>query len=155
MENQEQLPRFRFGLQLSLLARQWRRAIEKRLEEAGLTDATWSPLVHLSVAGDGITQKDLASLVGIDGSTLVRLLDILSDKGLIERRTGKSDRRAKQLFLTAAGRTAVSEIRSQLNAAEAELLKEIGDEEIATVLDVLMRIAARLEQFQEDREHKE
>ncbi len=155
MENQEQLPRFRFGLQFSLLARQWRRAIERRLEQAGLTDATWKPLVHLAAAGDGITQKDLASLVGIDGSTLVRLLDILADKGMIERRVDKTDRRAKQLFLTGAGRAAVSEIRAQLNAAEAELLKEIGDEEITTVLDVLTRIAARLEQLQEDRERKE
>ncbi|MBD9375132.1 MarR family transcriptional regulator [Rhizobium sp. ARZ01] len=154
MKKQEQLPRFRFGLQFSLLARQWRRAIEKRLEEAGLTDATWSPLVHLSAAGDGITQKDLASLVGIDGSTLVRLLDILSDKGLIERRIDTTDRRAKQLFLTEAGRAAVSEILSQLNAAEAELLKEIGDEEIATVMDVLTRIASRLEVLQEERERE-
>ena len=75
-------PRFRFGHQFSLLARQWRRAVETRLEQAGLTDATWAPLVHLSASGGGITQKELAALVGIDGSTLVRLLDILSDKGL-------------------------------------------------------------------------
>ncbi|MDR6756970.1 MarR family transcriptional regulator for hemolysin [Mycoplana sp. BE70] len=155
MNRKQQLPRFRFGLQFSLLARQWRGAIEKRLEEAGLTDATWKPLVHLAAAGDGITQKDLASLVGVDGSTLVRLLDILSEKGLIERRTGRADRRAKQLFLTSAGRAAVADIRSQLEGAEAELLKEIGDEEIATVLDVLTRIAARLEQLQEESERRE
>lgn len=152
MNKKQQLPRFRFGLQFSLLARQWRRAIEKRLEESGLTDATWAPLVHLSAAGDGITQKDLASLVGIDGSTLVRLLDILSDKGLIERRTDKMDRRAKQLFLTLAGRTAVAEVRSQLNAAEAELLKGIGDEDIVTVVNVMTRIAARLEELEQERE---
>ncbi|MFD1329065.1 MarR family winged helix-turn-helix transcriptional regulator [Mycoplana ramosa] len=151
MHKEQQQHRFRFGLQFSLLARQWRRAIEKRLEEAGLTDATWKPLVHLAAAGDGITQKDLASLVGVDGSTLVRLLDILCEKGMIERRTDKTDRRAKQLFLTGAGRAAVADIRAQLDGAEAELLKEIGDEEIATVLDVLARIAARLEKLEQER----
>lgn len=151
MHTKQQQHRFRFGLQFSLLARQWRQAIEKRLEEAGLTDATWKPLVHLAAAGDGITQKDLASLVGVDGSTLVRLLDILSDKGMVERRTDKADRRAKQLFLTSAGRTAVAEIRAQLDGAEAELLKGIDDQEIATVLNVLTRIAARLEQLEQER----
>ncbi|PTM93479.1 MarR family transcriptional regulator for hemolysin [Mycoplana dimorpha] len=144
-------PRFRFGHQFSLLARRWRRAVEARLEQAGLTDATWAPLVHLSATGGGITQKQLAALVGIDGSTLVRLLDILSDKGLIERRADEADRRAKRLYLTRAGRDAVGRIRAQLNAAEAELLQGIGDDEIAVVLGVLARIGERLEQEQEPR----
>jgi MarR family transcriptional regulator for hemolysin len=147
-------PRFRFGHQFSLLARQWRRAVETRLEQAGLTDATWAPLVHLSASGGGITQKELAALVGIDGSTLVRLLDILSDKGLIERRADEADRRAKRLYLTGAGHKAVARIRAQLHAAEAELLKGIGDDEIAVVLDVLTRIGERLGREREPQERE-
>ena len=147
--------RYRFGRQFSLLARQWRHEVYHRLEGAGLTDATWAPLVHLSAAGDGITQKELANLVSIDGSTLVRLLDILSDKGLIERRTDENDRRAKQVFLTEAGRAAVAAIRGQLNAVEGELLGDVTDDEIAVVVDVLSRIGGRLEELRKSREPEE
>ncbi|MGG2362798.1 MarR family transcriptional regulator, partial [Salmonella enterica] len=59
----EQHPRARFGLEFALLARRWRRTLDFRLAEAGLTDATWAPLVHLHESGDGISQKALAALV--------------------------------------------------------------------------------------------
>ena len=103
-------PAFVSVFQFSVLARQWRRTLDKSFEEAGLTDATWAPLLHLQETGDGISQKDLAVLVGIDGSSLVRLLDILAHKGLIERQIDKDDRRARLIFLTKAGRNAVKEI---------------------------------------------
>ncbi|WP_410859550.1 MarR family winged helix-turn-helix transcriptional regulator, partial [Paraburkholderia sp. SIMBA_054] len=56
-----------------------------------MTDATWVPLVHLHQTGGGLTQKELAALVGIDGSSLVRLLDILCRQGLAERRVDERD----------------------------------------------------------------
>src|SRR3546814_991440 len=72
--------RSRFGIRFSLLARRWRQVLDAHLATAGLSDATWIPLVHPSETGGGITQKELAALVGIDGSCLVRLLDILCRK---------------------------------------------------------------------------
>ena len=83
-------PRSRFGIRFALLARRWRQSLDAHLAEAGLSDATWVPLVHLHESGGGITQKDLAALVGIDSSSLVRLLDILCRQGLAERRVDAS-----------------------------------------------------------------
>src|SRR3546814_11911523 len=91
--------RSRFGIRFSLLARRWRQVLDAHLATAGLSDATWIPLVHLSETGGGITQKELAALVGIDGSSLVRLLDILCRKGLVERRADESDGRARLIHL--------------------------------------------------------
>ena len=96
--------RLRFGIKFVLLARRWRQALDQRLAEVGLSDATWAPLVHLWESGGGISQKDLAALVGIDGSSLVRLLDILAGRGLVERRMDPADRRTRLVFLTEAGR---------------------------------------------------
>lgn len=135
-----------FGFRFSVLARCWRRAVERKLEEAGLTDATWSPLIHLSESGDGVTQKDLAVRVGIDGSSLVRLLDILEGRGFIERRVDTGDRRARLIFLTQPGRHAVADIRRVLARAEAELLADLSDSEIGNMLAAFDRIAGRLRQ---------
>ncbi len=70
----------------------------------GLTDATWRPLAYVGKLGDGVRQKELATALSIEGPTLVRLLDNLERRGLIERREDETDRRARGIYLTRAGR---------------------------------------------------
>lgn len=138
-------PRARFGIRFSLLARRWRRALDAQLAAAGLSDATWLPLVHLQENGDGITQKDLAALVGIDSSSLVRLLDILSRSGLVERRVDPADARARRIHLTGAGRDRVAEIRAELARVEEDLLAGISDAELTAMLGHFAAIDRRLQ----------
>jgi MarR family transcriptional regulator for hemolysin len=109
-----------------------------------LTDASWAPLIHLGETGDGLNQTELAARVGIDGSSLVRLIDMLVERGLVERRMDPLDRRARRLFLSDAGRQAERHLRSVLVEAETELLADVDDEEIAVVLHALTKIEARI-----------
>lgn len=136
--------RRRFGFVFSVLARRWRRQVDTRLAGVGLTDATWTPLIHLSELGDGISQKDLAARVGLDGSSLVRLIDILAERGLVTRRTCDTDRRTNLIFLTEAGHAAVADIRRLLSEAEMEMLADVSDAEIAAMLAAFTRIGARV-----------
>ena len=145
-------PRSQFGIRFSLLARRWRRALDIRLAEAGLTDATWVPLVHLHQTGGGVTQKELAALVGIDGSSLVRLLDILCRQGLAERRVDERDSRARLVHLTTQGGKRVAEIRQELAKGEKEMLADLSDDDIATMLRSFDSIEHRLSQIKSDRE---
>lgn len=147
-------PRARFGVRFSLLARRWRRALDARLAEAGLSDATWVPLVHLQESGGGITQKELAALVGIDGSSLVRLLNILCRQGLVERRVDASDGRARLVHLTAPGKIRVAEIRRELAKGEAEMLADLSDSDIAGMLRHFERIEQRLQTLQARRQEE-
>lgn len=148
MTDPQDFPRARFGVRFSMLARRWRRALDAHLVASGLSDATWVPLVHLHELGDGVTQKQLAARVGLDGSSLVRLLDILSRQGLLERRTDTSDARARLVFLTDAGRERVAEIRKALVEAEAEMLQDISDAELASMLEHFSLIEGRLQALQ-------
>lgn len=136
--------RSRFGIRFSLLARRWRRTIEAQLAAAGLTDATWVPLVHLKETGGGITQKDLAALVGVDGSSLVRVLDILEREGLIERRRDANDGRARLIHLTPQGIIRVDAIRRELGRAEEAILTDLSDAEIDMMLRHFETIDRRL-----------
>nr|WP_278376608.1 MarR family transcriptional regulator [Brucella anthropi] len=145
-------PRSQFGIRFSLLARRWRRALDIRLAQAGLTDATWVPLVHLHQTGGGLTQKELAALVGIDGSSLVRLLDILCRQGLAERRVDERDSRARLVHLTAQGEKRVAEIRQELAKGEQEVLADLSDNDIAIMLRSFDSIEHRLTLMQSDRE---
>jgi len=134
-----------FGIRFSLLARRWRRVLDARLADVGLTAATWAPLIHLAETGGGITQKQLAWLVGVDGSSLVRVIDILARDGLIERRRDVADGRARLIDLTAQGKARVDEIRAALGEGEAQMLADLSDADIATMLDCFTRIEQRMD----------
>jgi MarR family transcriptional regulator for hemolysin len=145
MKNESPLdPHQRIGIRLVGLARRWRQALDSRLSAVGLTDATWAPLMHLHELGSGISQSDLAAAVGLDGSSLVRLLDILVERALIERRPHAVDRRVKVVHLTPAGRRTVASIRKRLHAIESELLADVDAQDAQVVLRVFERIEVRI-----------
>lgn len=116
---------------LGLLTRRWRRILDNEFNAAGLTDATWRPLLHLHLLGDGVRQKDLAASVGIEGPSLVRLIDTLVIKGLIQRSEDTTDRRAKLLCLTPEGQLIVARIKEIVVPLENELLSTFSDSDVA------------------------
>ena len=82
-----------FGFRVARIARRLRQAVDAELRAYGLTDATWRPLAYVGKLGGGVRQKELATALSIEGPTLVRLLDNLERRGLIERRSRLSSRR--------------------------------------------------------------
>jgi MarR family transcriptional regulator, transcriptional regulator for hemolysin len=125
---------------LARLTRRWRKTLDLEVQSAGLTDATWRPLLHLHLLGDGIRQKDLAASVGIEGPSVVRLLDTLIAKGLIERSEDAADRRAKLLRLTADGKQIVNRIHATVLALESEVLSPFSAGEIAQMAGFIQRL---------------
>ncbi len=133
-----------FGSLVSQTARLWRRAVNKGLQPYGLTEATWLPLLRLARAGRPLRQKELAAALGLDGSSLVRLLDNLQAAGLIERREDEADRRAKALHLTDTGHAIVVQVESVAAEVRARLLAGIPDTDLAQAAGVLQRILDEL-----------
>lgn len=133
-----------FGQRLGYASRQWRRAIDERLQPFGLTEANWLPLLYASRSKVPLRQKDLAESVGIECSTLVRLIDTLDHAGLIERLPDGDDRRAKTLSLTPRGRILVKEVEAAAAIIRQQIFAGISDEELAIALNVIDRICIGL-----------
>lgn len=133
------------GYQLVGMGRRWRQTLNARLAQQGLSDAVWTPLVHLHKLGNGVSQSELAAAVGIEGSSLVRLLDTLVEQGLVERQPHASDRRIKQLNLTPAGQTTVASIRTHIEAVEDALLADLDETSAQTLLAALDNIKLRMQ----------
>ncbi len=93
----------RFCLALLQASRAWRRVADTAAANFGLSEATAYPLVMMSRLGEGPRQTVLAEAMGVEGPSLVRLLDQLCAAGLVQRREDPSDRRAKTLHLTDKG----------------------------------------------------
>ena len=95
--------------------------------------------------GDGVRPGVIADAVGIEPSSVVRLIDLLAGSGLIERRNDSNDRRAKLIFLTAEGRIKVKQIEAALIPLRRELLQGLTDEELDTCMHVFKTLGASIE----------
>lgn len=138
-----------FGPLLSQTARQWRRSVDRRLQPFGLTEATWLPLLRVARAARPMRQKDLAASLGLDNSSVVRLLDALEKAGLIERREEDADRRAKALVLTRRGRTVVDRVEAVAREVRSEALGDLPARDVETAFGVLEHICRALDPVEE------
>jgi MarR family transcriptional regulator for hemolysin len=137
------------GRLIARLARIWRRESDQALSDHSLSYATAIPLLVLSRQGENVRQGVLADELGIEGPSLVRLIDLLQEEGLVERREDPTDRRAKTLHLTKAGEAKVEETNRVLRRVRASLLKDIGADELAITFETLQRIEQRASRLQD------
>lgn len=128
--------RHRLTALLLQASRRWRRLAEEALAAHGLSEARAAPLVWLGRLRGGVRQVTLAQHIGIEGPSLVRLLDQLEAAGLVERRDDPEDRRAKTLWLTPEGEIRTRRIEQVLMELREQRLQDISDEEIAAALRV-------------------
>jgi MarR family transcriptional regulator for hemolysin len=136
------------GLLIARLARLWRREANQALADHGLSEATALPLMVLS-RHKCVRQGVLAEQLGIEGPSLVRLIDLLQVEGLVERREDPTDRRAKMLRLTPMGEAKASEINRVLRRVRAYLLKDIGSDELTATFEALQTIERRANSLRE------
>ena len=134
-----------FGALLGRTYRQWRRAADLRLQPFDLTEATWLPLLRIARAPEPPRQKDLAAAMFVDGSSVVRLLDNLEQAGLIQRKEGETDRRAKTIHLTPRGRAIADRAETVARRVRQDALAGLSDKDIATTVRVLEHICRALE----------
>lgn len=132
------------GALIAQTGRQWRQTLDKQLQPFGLTQATWLPLWHLAQADEALRQKDLAALLAVDGSAVVRILDTLEKQQLIERREG-TDRRAKTLHLTDKGEQVTQKLTEVVQALRQKVLAPLDEQEMDTTINVLQTVLASLE----------
>ncbi|MCF5989258.1 MarR family transcriptional regulator [Xanthomonas perforans] len=134
-------PRAQLSSGLLVAARQWQRLADQAFAEFDLSSACTGPLLMIGRSGGGIRQVALAQQLGMEGPSLVRLLDKLAAQGLLRREADSSDRRANQLWLTDAGQALVGQIEIRLDALRAQVLGALSDADVQVVLTLWEQIA--------------
>jgi len=140
----KQTDRAVFGQLVTRVARHVRRALDKELCECGLSQATALPLLVLSRAGPNIRQGVIAEELGIEGPSLVRVVDMLIGDGLLTRREDPSDRRAKLLKLTVRGEERVLEIEAAAWRMRDRMLADVTPADLAIAVGILSKIERSL-----------
>jgi DNA-binding MarR family transcriptional regulator len=116
-----------------------RRAYDDRVRSLGVTGPQ-ARLLLLLARAEGENQGYFAERLEVEPITLCRMVDRMTDSGLIERRRDPADRRAWQLHLTARSRDMVAELRACVNA----LVEEIFGGVTAAERDLFVRVMQTL-----------
>ena len=101
-------------------------------------------MFHLHAAAQPLNLKQLAQRVGLDSSSLVRVVDVLEQRGLLQRQQDAADRRNKQLLLTEQGHLMVADVRAKLQQAESQLLAGMDSAVIEQLYAGMMLLHERL-----------
>ncbi|EDM46842.1 MULTISPECIES: MarR family transcriptional regulator [Marinobacter] len=137
--------RDQFPFAVARVTRRWRKLLDERLKDLGVTQARWTTMVYLQQGGEGLTQRELARLMAIENPTLVRLLDSLEQQGLIERRPCPNDRRARRLHLTKDGTEFMNVLTERAARLREEMLDGISDRDIEGAVKVFHKILENAE----------
>ena len=125
------------------IARLLRRRFDARARGLRVSRAQYQALLQLN-EHEGLNQTGLAQLLDVKPITLVRLIDRLQSRGLIERRVNTSDRRAWLLGLTPAARRKVAQVRELEDATCSEALAGLTPSEIEQVALTLQVVRSNL-----------
>jgi DNA-binding MarR family transcriptional regulator len=128
------------GFLLSRASGQVVRATNAALAEHGLRVRQYSVLALACETPDGLSQRELATVLGLDPSQVVLLVDELATAGLVERQAPEADRRTRLVVATPEGHRVREAARRDADAAVEAPLGLLGDAERDRLRDMLTRI---------------
>jgi len=131
------------GFLLGDVSRLIRQRFDAQSEDLGLTRAQWRVLAQLR-RREGINQSALAEILEIEPITLVRHIDRLVAKDLVERRPDPKDRRAWKLHLKEEVLPVLDRLRAISEITRDEAMRGLSAEQREQFLDCLLLMKANL-----------
>ena len=140
----ESMPPFRsVGFTISSIGYAVARRFRELLAPAGLEPREFA-LLRAIGADEGQSQQTIGERLQIPPSRMVAFVDVLEQRGLVERRQNPTDRRARALFLTEPGRETLARAFTRAIEHERDLCADLSAEEREQLLDLLGHVAQRL-----------
>ncbi len=96
--------------------------------------------VLASASRGDLTQTELAKLIGLDKTTMVVTVDELERAGLAERKLSSTDRRARVIEVTSAGRRKVAEAERIIERVQTDVLESLPAGERGAFVSALTRL---------------
>jgi len=127
----------RFSMALHSTARAWRLAMDRRLKGLGVSQASWMTIAVAAKAREPLSQSELAQSLGVEGATMVAMVDRLVKAGLVTREPSATDRRVKRVVLTADGGLLYDKVRTEAAAFRRELLANIDPKKLLAATELL------------------
>ncbi|TCV99959.1 MarR family winged helix-turn-helix transcriptional regulator [Biostraticola tofi] len=129
-----------FSHLLHLTSRAMRLAIDRRLKDLGLSQASWVAVAEIAAALAPLSQSELAQRLGVEGATIVTMVDRLVKAELVERIATPADRRKKLLVVTVAGKQLYEQVRTVADSLGKDIIDDIDPQEMKVAMRVLEKL---------------
>lgn len=130
------------------VAKAMRSRFEVALADEDASLPTWIALQAISREA-GLSQRELANRMHLEGPTVTRHLDHLEQAGLIARHRDEDDRRILRVDLTTEGRRLHRRLREVARVLEEEMIGDLPRRDAAALIRVLEHIESRLDDADE------
>lgn len=127
----------RFSDALHSTSRAWRQAVDRRLKYLGVSQASWMTIAFAAKARSPLSQSELADKLGVEGATMVAMIDRLVNAGLVLREASTTDRRVKRVVLTPAGAKIYERVKAEAIALREELLADTDPKKLLIATELL------------------
>ena len=97
-------------------------------------------IVLSSIPVNGIIMGDLALRIGVDNSTLTRLIGVLKNKGLVKKISNNEDKRSKLINLTHLGENSIKIIETRTSRFTEKTLKSLSHSDKALLKESLNKL---------------
>lgn len=139
-------PLQRFSGALHNTARAWRQGIDRQLKDLGVSQAGWMTIAMVAKATEAPSQKQLADLLGVEGPTIVAMVDRLVTANMVVRDASTLDRRVKLIRLTPAGDALYARVKVEADAFRTSVLAGLDPAAIDAATALLETIRTRIEE---------
>ena len=113
-----------------------------------IKDLTYSQtLAMISIPDDGIEMSELAWKLGLDNSTVTRLVIRLEKKNWVERKQSQRDQRAIEVFLTDKGALIQHDIEKEIDNIGEKIKSEVEKDQKESLLESLFSFQWTLRKF--------
>lgn len=121
--------------------------LERSLSASGGPPLSWyDVLIQLELAGGRLTMKELAGSVLLSKSGITRLVDRMTDAGLVQREICETDKRMVYAALTKAGRRVLHRaLPGHVDAVKRSYSNHLTDTEARAISEAFRRILERAE----------
>jgi MarR family transcriptional regulator for hemolysin len=135
----------RFSDALHSTSRAWRQAVDRRLKYLGVSQASWMTIAFAAKARSPLSQSELADKLGVEGATMVAMIDRLVNAGLVLRQASTTDRRVKRVVLTPAGAKIYERVKAEAAALRKELLTDTDPKKLLIATELLESLQGIIE----------
>lgn len=134
------------GRRISMVLKQYHAQIRKMIAHP-LAGKYFPLMLHLDNKAGQVSQQDLVEYLGIDKTSMVRIIDELTHAGLILRAPHPVDRRFHHIHLTEQGKQLIPEIRATVERLNGLMMNGLSEQESTQFILSLQHIQDNLNQL--------
>lgn len=114
-------------------------------KKVGVTFGQWKVIIILANNDNGLTQKEIADKLVLEGPTIIPIIDKLEKDGFVIREVDTKDRRINRIYLTEKSHSSLDDMIECVSRIKKISLNEISEENIALTKNTLEKMWLNLQ----------